>query len=91
MMTGRGGDPRSRIAYGYALVLARPPAARQAQVLSRAFDKFAAEFRDDPNAAAKFLNAGESAVRAGLDRAELAAYTGVASLILNMDEAITKE
>ncbi|SPE29780.1 conserved exported hypothetical protein [Candidatus Sulfopaludibacter sp. SbA6] len=91
MMTEGGATPQARVGYGYALVLARPPGARQAEVLSRVFDKFAAEFRQDPKAAAAFLEVGESAVRPGLDRAELAAYASVASLILNMDEAITKE
>jgi hypothetical protein len=72
-------------------LLARPPTARQAEVLARAFDKFAAEFRADPAAAAAFLRVGESPGQPGLDAAELAAYTSIASLILNMDEAITKE
>ena len=91
MMTEGGATPQARIGYGYALVLARAPGERQAEVLSRAFDKFAAEFRQDPKAAAAFLAVGESAIRPGLDRAELAAYASVASLILNMDEAITRE
>jgi hypothetical protein len=91
MMTEGGATAQTRIGYGYALVLARPPAARQAEVLGRAFEKFVAQFRADPQAAAAFLHAGDSAVRPGLDAAELAAYASVASLILNMDEAITKE
>jgi len=91
MIVEGGATERARLAYGYALVLARTPAGRQAEVLARAFDKFAAEFRADPAAAAAFLRLGESPGRPGLDAAELAAYTSIASLILNMDEAITKE
>jgi len=91
MMTEGGATVQTRIAYGYALVLARPPAARQAAVLGRAFENFAAQFRAGPKAAAAFLHAGDSPVRPGLNAAELAAYASVASLILNMDEAITKE
>jgi hypothetical protein len=91
MMTEGGTTPQSRIAYGYALVLARPPATLSAEVLARAFDRFAAGFRGDGKSAAAFLHVGESPVRADLDASELAAYAGVASLILNMDEAITRE
>jgi hypothetical protein len=91
MMTEGGATAQARIGYGYALVLARPPAPRQAEVLGRAFDKFAEQFHADPQAAAAFLKAGDSAVRPGLDAVELAAYAGVASLILNMDETISKE
>jgi hypothetical protein len=91
IITEGGDNTLARIGYGYALVLARAPARRQAEILARAFDKFAAEFRADPKAAAAFLHVGDSAIRPGLDIAELAAYAGVASLILNMDEAITKE
>jgi hypothetical protein len=91
MMTEGGATPQTRVGYGYALVLARPPTARQAEVLGQAFEKFAAQFRAGPKAAAAFLHEGDSAVRPGLDAAELAAYASVASLILNMDEAINKE
>ena len=41
--------------------------------------------------AREFLKQGESAVAPGLDERELAAYAGVASLLLNLDETITKE
>ena len=91
MMTEGGSSPRQRIAYGYSLVLAREPASRQADVLMRVFEKFESEFRADPSSAAKFLETGESPIREGLDRTGLAAYAAVASLILNMDEAITRE
>jgi hypothetical protein len=91
MMVEGGATETARLSYGYLLVLARPPTARQAEVLARAFGKFAADFRGDPKAAAAFVRPGESPVRPGLDTAELAAYTSIASLILNMDEAITKE
>ena len=91
IMLEGGATETARLGYGYTLVLARPPGARQAEVLARAFDRFESEFHADPRAAAAFLRAGDSPIRPGLDLAELAAYTSIASLILNMDEAITKE
>ena len=90
-MTEGGGSPEERVSYGYRLVLARAPDAPRRQALVKALDGFAAGFRADAGAAREFLKQGESAVRSGLDEQELAAYASVASLILNLDETITKE
>ncbi|MES1258328.1 MAG: DUF1553 domain-containing protein, partial [Acidobacteriota bacterium] len=91
MMTEGGATPDTRLDYGYRLALARPPNARQKPVLLRTFQEFEAGFRADAKAAAEYIHQGDSPVREGLEPAELAAYTGVASLILNLDETITKE
>jgi hypothetical protein len=91
MMTEGGALPEQRVSYGYRLVLARAPDAAQRQALLKALDGFAAGFRGDAGAAREFLKQGESAARPGLDEVELAAYAGVASLLLNLDETITKE
>ena len=48
-------------------------------------------FVKDPDAAVQFLNEGESERDESLDGVTLAAYSSVASLLLNLDEAITKE
>src|SRR5947209_20634535 len=58
MMREGGATSQARIAYGYALLLARPPGPRQAEVFARAFDQFAAAFREDPKSATTFLGAG---------------------------------
>jgi hypothetical protein len=91
MMMEGGAGARERIAYGYALVLSRTPGPRQAEILTRALERFTAEFASNRAAAAAYLKTGESAARSDLDAAELAAYASVASLILNMDEAVVKE
>ena len=49
------------------------------------------QYRKDPDAAKKLLRVGESPVPAGLDPAELAAWTLVGNALLNTDEAITRE
>ena len=91
MMTEGGSSPAERVGYGYRLVLARAVEPKQRQVLLNALDSFAISFRANAGAAHDFLKQGESPVRTGLDEAELAAYAGVASLLLNLDETITKE
>ena len=50
-----------------------------------------ASYRSDRKAAKELLDTGESPAPKGLDPREVAAYTAVASLILNLDETITKE
>jgi fumarate hydratase class II len=60
-------------------------------VLTDAFQQFRARFQAKPDAAVKYLSEGESPRDGKVNPVDLAAYTTVASLILNMDEAITKE
>jgi hypothetical protein len=48
-------------------------------------------FQTEPNAAVKYLSQGEAPRDAKLNPTELAAYSTVASLILNLDETVSKE
>jgi hypothetical protein len=47
-------------------------------------------FEARPQAAAAYLNVGEHPRDPALDVRELAAYTSVASLIMNLDETLTR-
>ena len=47
-------------------------------------------FRDDPESAKKLIAVGDSKVDDELDPVELAAWTTVMSVILNLDETVTK-
>ena len=49
-----------------------------------------AHFKADPESAKKLLAVGESPCDPALNEIELAAWTTVASTILNLDETITK-
>jgi hypothetical protein len=91
MLTEGGSSQDARVAYGYKLALSGTPQREQRRVLKKALDGFLSSFRADPGGAREFLKQGESPVRADLDPGELAAYTAVASLLLNLDETITKE
>jgi hypothetical protein len=91
MIVEGGPSPGGRVDYGYRLVLAHQPSDPQRRVLLRSLDDFLASFRADGAAAREFLAQGESPARQDLDAAELAAYASVASLLLNLDETITKE
>jgi hypothetical protein len=81
----------ARVTYGYRLLLARAPNPAQLAVLLKLLENLESTYLSDPAAAKAFLKQGESPVRPGLDVSELAAYTGLASLLLNLDETITKQ
>jgi hypothetical protein len=91
MMREGGSTPAQRIEFAFRLATARPPKAGQADILQRAFAYQLDSFKGRKDAAAKFVKQGEAPQDASLDASELAAYTTVASLILNLNEAITKE
>jgi hypothetical protein len=59
--------------------------------LREALASYLDEYKANPEAAAKYLSQGESPRDGELDTSELAAYAAVASMMLNMDETITKE
>jgi len=86
-----GRDARSRIAYVFRLALARNPSAQEARVLRDLLSRQLINYRGDKKAASELLHVGESKVDDKIDQTELAAWTMVASAILNLDETITKE
>ena len=55
-----------------------------------AFDEHLTAYKQSPEAAAKFVHQGESKPKEGLPEPELAAWTLVANLVLNLDETITR-
>ena len=90
MMTEAGNDPKKRIAFAFRLATARQPEADETKVLLDVFNRELAEFRKDKTAAEKLLGVGSFKPKAGLDASELAAWTTIASMILNLDETVTK-
>ena len=91
MMKEGGVNPRERIDYAFRLATARPVRSQESEVLLETFQQFQQSYLKDPEAAVQFLSAGESERDKTLDPAELASYASVASLILNLDETVTKE
>ena len=91
MLAHGGKDPGSRISFGFRLATAREPDSREVRIMKDIERREFAQYRRDKDAAAKLLHVGESPVGPTLDTGELAAWTTVASMILNLDETITKE
>ncbi len=86
-----GKDMNSRIVYVFRLALARKPSAQEAKVLRDLLSQQLINYRKDRKAAGDLSRVGESVVDNKIDQAELAAWTMVASAVLNLDETITKE
>jgi hypothetical protein len=81
---------RDQIRYGFQLACGRFPNGGELNVLMKAHRKFLSEFQADQTAARKLVGA----TKASPDQISVvkhAAMTMVASLILNLDETITKE
>jgi hypothetical protein len=91
MIAEVGSSPEQRIQYGYRLIFARAPRTAQAAVLLKTLLEFERNYHEAGMTAQAYLDQGKSPVRPGADVAELASYTTIASLMLNLDEAITKE
>jgi len=91
MIKHGGGSPQERIRFGFRIVLARSPRAAEMTILETDFRHHLDDYRANPDAAKEIAHVGDSPVDEKLDPAELAAYTAVASLILNLDETVTKE
>jgi hypothetical protein len=84
----------ARLAYGFRLVLARPPSAAELTYLTKAVERSLNEFANAPDQANALLNIGESGeVNSNMehDPADWAAHTIAASIILNLDETVTRE
>lgn len=79
-----------KINHGFRLVTARPASTTELAILREAYTAEKQRCIHDPTIAASLLQVGETPNEARVDRIELAAFTSVARLLMNLNEAITK-
>jgi hypothetical protein len=84
-----GTTAEARLGYGFRLVLARPPTAREKQELLDLLTKQTTRYADTA-LAHKLLSHGEAARDEKLNLHEVAAWTILATTLLNLDETVNK-
>jgi hypothetical protein len=89
-LMAQAGSTDERIALAFRLVLARRPKPNELAVLRKVYEGQLAVYRANRDAAVALLSVGESPRNETLDTAELAAWATVSSVLLNLDEAVTK-
>ncbi len=91
MVKEGGASATERLSWALRLATSRPASAQEVKILEQGLTKRLAQYRADSAAAEKLLSAGDSPRDKTIDTAELAAYTTAASVILNLDEVITRQ
>ena len=91
MLEEAGPNPADRIKFAFRLATDRNPKPGELDVLVETAQQELADYRGHADDSAKLVAVGESKYNPKLDKRELAAWTTVASMILNLDETITKE
>ena len=91
ILTEGGASDGGRLAWAFRSVTARAPGADELAVLQALLSDVRAEFATDLEGAEALLATGQAPRDAALDAAEHAAWTTVASLLLNLDEAVTQD
>ncbi len=91
VLSESGGTDRARIDLLFRLTTGRLPTEAERELLGARVEELRQHYRSAPDLAGKLLGIGDRARCRDLDTAELAAYTGVASVMLNLDEVICKE
>jgi hypothetical protein len=86
-----GGDTDAgRAAFLFRTAVCRAPSVEELAELIDAVHEELANYRNNPDAAAKLIAVGTMPVDPKLDQAELAAWTMAANVVLNLDEVVTK-
>jgi hypothetical protein len=85
-----GKDAKARITFAYQQALHRNPNPKELTLLTALATKHLKQYKADAPAAAAVLKVGAKPADAKLDKAELAAWTSIARVILNLHENITR-
>ena len=91
MLRHGGDDLDAALRYGFRLVCVRGPSPQELDLLRRAHADFHRQYQSEPAAAEDLLAIGQSPRDRQLEPVSHAAMTLAASMILNLDEAVTKE
>ena len=74
----------------FRLATSRKPTGVESRILLARLNQLRSQYASDPDEAKQLLAVGDSLRDEELDAVEHAAYTGLCSLILNLDEALNK-
>jgi len=80
-----------RLEFAFRVAVARPPEPAEREVLKATYEQQRAHYREHPEAAEQLVQGGSASKTEKLDSIELAAWTAVANVLLNLDETITRE
>ena len=83
-------DDNARLQHAFKIVLSRPAAKSELDILIQRLNEERLYFEQSPQSAEDLLEVGESKVQSEFPPTELAAWTVVSSLIMNLSEAITR-
>lgn len=90
ILQGPGRD-LDRLRRLYRKILSRPPMSEELKILERELQHSLNYYDAHREEAVAFLHTEQSALNSDINPARIAAFTVVASLVLNLDEAITHE
>ena len=85
-----GSSPDERVAWAWRQVLQRLPRVEELETVMPLYRQHLAAYQADRAAADAFMKVGFAPAPAGVDPAELAAWTHVARVLLNLHETITR-
>ncbi len=90
ILTEQKGDLAKRLTFGFRLATARTPRPDELEILIRKYEQHLEHYQKNKEAARQLLSLGEIKTADKFDTAELAAWTTIANILLNLDETITK-
>jgi hypothetical protein len=82
--------PEDRVSYAYRTVVSRSPSDKETAAVLALYEKQLAGFMKAPERTKSVVTFGESKAPPELDANELAAWSVIANLILNLDESIVR-
>ena len=85
-----GASSADRVTFAFRLVLSRPPTAEEQSRLVKLFETSLAKFEKQPDAAKRLATEPIGALPKDASAPELAAWTVVGNVLLNLDEALMK-
>jgi hypothetical protein len=84
-------DDRSRIEWAFESISSRPPTDSEINLIVRLLASERARFQRSPRNAERVIAVGEHPATHDLDPAEQAAWTQIATLLLNLSEVLTRQ
>jgi mono/diheme cytochrome c family protein len=89
-LAAQSGDVKARATFAFRLVLTRPPSEKETSRLVDLFDQVRGDFAKDPAKAAAMATKPLGPAPKGADVTDLAAWSVVSNVLLNLDEALAK-